>query len=123
MKYIKILFTYGAIGDSWWKQRIRITSEINSHMGIVIQSYDLSPPPEEKIIVVRFRHPTSTLLSHDLDPLRHSWITWPSRNDLHSRSQAWDPLEKEATKDRGKPEVSLFPLLALCQLTFHIGQQ
>jgi hypothetical protein len=92
-------------------------------IGIVIHSYDLSPPLEEKIIVVGCHHPTSPLSSHDLDPLRHSWIAWPSRNDIHSRYQAWDPLEKEATKDRVKPKVSLFPLLALCQLTFHIGQQ
>ena len=91
-------------------------------LGIVIQKNNLSLPLEEKIIIVGCHHPTSPLPPHDLNPSRHSWITWPSRNDLHSRSQAWDLLEKEATKDRGKPKVSLCPLLALCQLALHIFQ-
>jgi hypothetical protein len=45
MKYIKT-FTYGTVGSSWWKQHIRIPFEIDSSIGIVVQSYDLSPPLE-----------------------------------------------------------------------------
>jgi hypothetical protein len=114
MKYVKTFWhTYVTISGSWWKWHVWISSEVDPLIGIVIQSDDLSPPPVEKVLIVGCRHPTSSLPPHHLGPPCHGWIVRSSRENLNSRSQAWNPLKKEAAQDGGKPVIPFTPLFTL----------